>query len=283
MTTNADLILGLDAGTSVVKAALFDREGRELAVVRRPTPLYTPQPSWSETSMQATWSMAAEAMRALLARGAGATPIDPSRIAAVGLTGNMVGAWLVDAGGEPVRDAILWNDGRAQDLIDRLSGEHPGFMQTIFRTSGSVMQQGCTLPVLRWLADHEPGTLRRAATVLCCKDWIAYKLTGSRQVDPTEASVMPGSAGGRGYRKPSPAICTLRLRARRGCWKARRSSSGPATCPPPPSALGQSSRVWPARCSAPTSSTAWSPRRRSTNPMTSVSCSACRSNAGCGR
>ena len=214
MNPSPDLILGLDAGTSVVKAALFDRHGRELAVVRRPTPLYTPQPAWSETSMHATWSMAAEAIRALLAAGitaapAGADlaspsrtasrPIDPSRIAAVGLTGNMVGAWLVDAQGEPVRDAILWNDGRAQDLIDRLANEHPGFMSTIFRTSGSVMQQGCTLPVLRWLADHEPDTLRRAATVLCCKDWIAYKLTGSLQVDPTEASVMPGDAQARGY------------------------------------------------------------------------------------
>ena len=61
------------------------------------------------------------------------------------------------------------------------------------------MQQGCTLPVLRWLADHEPETLERATTLLCCKDWIAYKLTGSCQVDPTEASVMPGSGEGRSY------------------------------------------------------------------------------------
>ena len=199
MNPDTDLILGLDAGTSVVKAALFDRGGRELAVVRRPTPLYSPEPTWSETSMEATWAMAAEAIRTLLAQGLDGRPLAPTRIAAVGLTGNMVGAWLIDAQGEPVRAAILWNDGRAQELIDRLSLAHPGFMQTIFRTSGSVMQQGCTLPVLRWLADYEPHVLNRAATVLCCKDWIAYKLTGSRQVDPTEASVMPGSATGRGY------------------------------------------------------------------------------------
>lgn len=199
MNPHPDLILGLDAGTSVVKAALFDRQGRELAVVRRPTPLYSPQPAWSETSMQATWAMAAEAIHALLATGSDGKPLEPSRIAAVGLTGNMVGAWLIDVQGEPVRDAILWNDGRTQELIDQLAREHPGFMQAIFRTSGSVMQQGCTLPVLRWLADHEPETLARAATVLCCKDWIAYKLTGIRQVDATEASVMPGSAEGRGY------------------------------------------------------------------------------------
>ena len=199
MNPHPDLILGLDAGTSVVKAALFDREGRELAVVRRPTPLYSPRPAWSETSMQATWEMAAEAIRTLLASSIKGEPVDPARVAAVGLTGNMVGAWLIDERGEPVRDAILWNDGRAQELIDRLALEHPGLMQTIFRMSGSVMQQGCTLPVLRWLADHEPEVLKRAATVLCCKDWIAYKLTGSRQVDPTEASVMPGSAEGRDY------------------------------------------------------------------------------------
>ena len=199
MNPHPDLILGLDAGTSVVKAALFDRGGGELAVVRRPTPLYSPHPTWSETSMEATWAMAVEAIRALLASGIEGKPLDPARIAAVGLTGNMVGAWLIDEQGEPVRAAILWNDGRAQELIDRLTVAHSGFMQTIFRTSGSVMQQGCTLPVLRWLAEHEPNALDRAATVLCCKDWIAYKLTGSRQVDPTEASVMPGSAAGRGY------------------------------------------------------------------------------------
>jgi sugar (pentulose or hexulose) kinase len=194
MTTQPDLLLGLDAGTSVVKAALFDRAGRELAVARRPTPVFTPRPGWSETSMLATWEMAAAAMRELWAAG-----VDPQRVAAVGLTGNMVGAWLIDAAGQPVRNAILWNDGRAQALIDRLGAAHPGFMSTIVRASGSVMQQGCTLPVLAWLAEHEPQSLAQAAAVLCCKDWLCHQLTGSLQVDPTEASVMPGDAQGRGY------------------------------------------------------------------------------------
>ena len=190
-----DLLLGLDAGTSVVKAALFDRWGRELHVVRRPTPVFAPQPGWSETSMAAVWEMAAEAIRALWA----ASGIDPSRVAAVGLTGNMVGAWLIDAAGQPVRNAILWNDGRAQGLIDRLGTEHSGLMSAIVRASGSVMQQGCTLPVLAWLAEHDPHSLQQAAAMLCCKDWLCYRLTGSLQVDPTEASVMPGDAEGRGY------------------------------------------------------------------------------------
>ena len=195
MNPHPDLILRLDAGTSVVKAALFDRQGRELAVVRRPTPLYSPQPTWSETSMDATWAMAAEAIRALLAQASAGRPLAAPRIAAVGLTGNMVGAWLVDAQGEPVRDAILWNDGRAQDLIDRLANEHPGFMSTIFRTSGSVMQQGCThCPCCAGWPTTNRHTLRAPPPCCAAKIWIAYKLTGSREVDPTEASVMPGSA-----------------------------------------------------------------------------------------
>lgn len=266
-----------------MKAALFDRQGRELAVVRRPTPLYSPQPAWSETSMQATWAMAAEAIHALLATGSDGKPLEPSRIAAVGLTGNMVGAWLIDVQGEPVRDAILWNDGRTQELIatELARCEHPGFMQAIFRTSGSVMQQGCTLPVLRWLADHEPETLACAATVLCCKDWIAYKLTGTRQVDATEASVMPGSAEGRGYSEEMIDLFGLRpwrhlfppvrlsqtvageLHAEAAAATGLRIGTpvvvGAGDVPASAIGLGAGLRCWesPVRCSAPTSSTAW--------------------------
>lgn len=188
-------LLGLDAGTSVVKAALFDRQGHELATTARPTTLITPHPGWAEASMSETWDMAVSAIRETLRK----SKVSSEQIAAVGITGNMVGAWLIDSDGEPVRNAILWCDGRSQSVIDRLSVEKPGFMSRIFDSAGSVMQQGCTLPVLRWLADHEPQALQHAKFTLCCKDWIAYKLTGSIQIDPTEASVMPGSARQRGY------------------------------------------------------------------------------------
>jgi sugar (pentulose or hexulose) kinase len=193
-----DLILALDAGTSVVKAAVFDARGAELTVARRRTTPLSPQPGWSEVSMDETWRMACAAIREVLADvEVGRSAV--GRIAAVGITGQMVGAWLIDADGEPVRPAIQWNDNRAQPLIEAFSSRQPDFMHTIYTTSGSVMQQGCTLPVLAWLKEHEPATLERAAAVLCCKDWIAYRLTGTRQVDPTEASVMPGDMYARGY------------------------------------------------------------------------------------
>jgi sugar (pentulose or hexulose) kinase len=192
---DADYMLGIDAGTSVVKAALFDRAGNEQAVAWQPNRAKSPQPTWSEVSMEETWAVTCAAIQELVAKRG----IDPQRIAGVGVTGTMVGAWPIDARGRPVRDAILWNDGRTQPLMERLSAQHPNFMSTIFQESGSVMQQGCTLPVVRWLADHEPETLARTQAILCCKDWLCYRLTGSIQLDPTEVTVMPGDARGRTY------------------------------------------------------------------------------------
>jgi sugar (pentulose or hexulose) kinase len=195
MTTRQGFLLGIDAGTSVVKAALFSSTGREHTTVAQRTTLKTPQPTWAEVSMIETWEMTISAIRELLAKSG----IRADQIAAVGITGNMVGAWLIDAGGNPVRDAVLWCDGRTQPLIERLSEEHPGFMSQIYDTVGCVMQQGATLPVLRWLAENEPQSLDRATHVLCCKDWLNFKLTGSIHLDPTEACVLPGDARTQGY------------------------------------------------------------------------------------
>ena len=109
MTLKPEFLLGIDAGTSVVKAALFYPDGREHMTVARRTTLKTPHPSWAEVSMTETWEMTAHAIRELLTT----SEVQAEQIAAVGITGNMVGAWLMDAEGNPVRDAILWCDGRS--------------------------------------------------------------------------------------------------------------------------------------------------------------------------
>jgi sugar (pentulose or hexulose) kinase len=184
-----DYLLGVDAGTSVVKASLFDFQGREHVTALRRTALSTPQRGWSETSPQGTWDAFVATIREVLREGG----VGGSRIAAVGVTGNMIGAWLVDAQGQPVRDAILWNDSRSGPLIERLSADQPGFLSEIFSFDGCVLELGCTLPLLRWLAENEPSALARARHVLCSKDWLCFKLTGAFQMDPTEASVLPGN------------------------------------------------------------------------------------------
>ncbi|MGO4726329.1 MULTISPECIES: FGGY family carbohydrate kinase [unclassified Inquilinus] len=182
------LLLGLDAGTSVIKAALFGRDGRQVAAAARRTLVAHPSPSWSESDPEAAWSATVAVIREVLAGAEGRD------VAAIGVSGAMVGAWVIDADGRPVRPGILWDDGRSQPWIEAMQDRDPHFLSRIFASSGSVMQQGCTLPVLRWLLDHEPEAMARADCVFGCKDFLRFRLTGQRATDPTEAAVAPGSA-----------------------------------------------------------------------------------------
>ncbi|MFO1037573.1 MAG: FGGY-family carbohydrate kinase [Geminicoccaceae bacterium] len=201
---NGPLLLGIDAGTSVLKAVLFDGGFRVVAIAARAMPASAPRTDWSEVGMEEVWRRTTAAMREVLAGR------EARRVAAVGVSGCMVGAWLIDAEGRPVRPGILWNDGRTQDLIDAFEAECPGFNRTIYDSSGSVMQQGCTLPLLAWLARHEPEVLARSVACLGAKDWLRFKLTGTIASDPTEASVAPGDARGRGRSEAMIDIMGLR-------------------------------------------------------------------------
>lgn len=184
-----DLFLGIDAGSSVCKAAVFDLTGRVVSVAAAPTPLIRPRPGWVEADPDRAWAAAADVIRqaAHQARGAG-------EIAALGVSGAMVGAWVVDARGHALRPGINWEDSRAQDLIAGMEADRPGLSSLIFRTSGSVMQQGCTLPLLAWLLRHEPEVMARARWVMGYKDWLRLRLTGSVATDVSEAAVAPGDA-----------------------------------------------------------------------------------------
>jgi sugar (pentulose or hexulose) kinase len=117
---------------------------------------------------EAAWRAVCAACREAVA----SSGVGPADIAGVGVTGVMVGAWLVDADGAPVRPAILWDDGRAREWLQRVEAETPDFLSRVFDRSGSVTQLGCTLPILAWLARCESRSLPRAAAVLTAKDFI---------------------------------------------------------------------------------------------------------------
>jgi sugar (pentulose or hexulose) kinase len=196
------LYIGLDAGTSLTKAAIFDRAGNQLAEAQRRTTLRRPHPGWSELDPAETWAAALDVLSRVVAE----SDIERSRIRAVGLSAAMVGAWLVDAENEAVRAGITWEDSRAQDMIAARIAADPTFMQRSFASSGSVLQQGCTLPVLAWLARHEPEAVARTRYVLSYKDFLRLKLTGAAATDRSEASVIPGSAR---HRSRSDAMVAL--------------------------------------------------------------------------
>ncbi|MCH8465264.1 MAG: carbohydrate kinase [Roseinatronobacter sp.] len=193
MAGTADLIIGIDAGTSVIKAVAFDLQGRQIssASVRN---AYQMGPEGAATqSLARSWADCVAALR-----GLGAKIADlPARTAAVALTGQGDGTWLVGAGNAPVGDAWLWLDARAAPTVARLvrgKAERARFEAT--GTGLNTCQQGSQLA---HMAATMPETLARAEVALHCKDWLFLNLTGLRATDPSEASFTFGDFRTRRY------------------------------------------------------------------------------------
>ncbi|OKJ41491.1 FGGY-family carbohydrate kinase [Streptomyces sp. CB01580] len=168
--------IGIDVGTSVVKAAAFGPDGRTLAVESRPVGL-TIRDGFVEQDMDEVYRAVREVLAALGSDG----------VAFAGLTGQGDGVWLVDAAGRPVRTAISWMDGRAHELVD--AWQESGVFTAVYRRTGSAMFPGCPGPVLAWLDRHDPASLDAATTALYCKDMVFQRLTGVRATDVSDASM----------------------------------------------------------------------------------------------
>jgi xylulokinase len=169
-------LVGLDVGTSGVKAVAISPTGELLARAERDYPLSTPQPGWAEQD-PADWRRAAKA--ALAALGAG-------DVAGIGLTGQMHGLVALDAEQRVLRPAILWNDQRTaaecREIEERLG------LSRLIELTGNRALPGFTAPKLLWLRRHEPETYERIAHVLLPKDFVRLALTGELATDVADAS-----------------------------------------------------------------------------------------------
>ena len=176
------MYVGIDVGTSMVKAAAFTTEGAELTVASRPVGL-TLQAGTVEQDMDEVYG----AVIAVLGEVTAHAPDDPVELA--GLTGQGDGVWLVDAEGRPVRPAASWMDGRAHELVDQWLAD--GTFEAVFRRTGSAMFPGCPGPLLAWLDSHEPKALDAASAAVYCKDMVFQRLTGGRRAttDVSDASM----------------------------------------------------------------------------------------------
>lgn len=175
------MYVGIDVGTSMVKAAAFDTTGRELAVASRPVEL-TLHGGVVEQDMEEVYG----AVVAVLGEVTGRVP-EPVELA--GLTGQGDGVWLVDGEGRPVRAAASWMDGRAHELVDRWLAD--GTFEKVFRRTGSAMFPGCPGPLLAWLDRHEPKALDAAEAALYCKDMVFQRLTGAGPATDVSDASMP--------------------------------------------------------------------------------------------
>lgn len=184
------LRLGLDVGSSVAKAALFDDALQEVARAAAPVALDRDRAGRVEFDPGALRATVARLIPEVCARAG----IPPAAVASVGIAAAMVGGVLLDAAARPLRPGINWEDARAQGVIDALEARVPGARGRMFRSSGCVVQQGCTLPLLAVLAAEEPALVARAHVFVSLKDWLRAWLTGRIGTDRTEAAVAPGSA-----------------------------------------------------------------------------------------
>jgi erythritol kinase len=188
-----DVIVGIDAGTSLIKTVAFTREGRQLGSFSLPNVYCTADRDRVEQDMSRTWDDTVAALRGLAA----GVPDLQTRVAAIAVTGQGDGTWLIDDEGRPVAPALLWLDSRAARLVEEIRASPQNAV--LYRRTGSGLnacQQG---PQLAWLQANAPECVSRAATAFHCKDWLYFRLTGMRATDPSEVAFSYGNFRTRCY------------------------------------------------------------------------------------
>src|SRR5262252_3837036 len=166
------MFLGIDLGTSEIKLLLLDEHHRVAASAAQALTISQPQPLWSEQHPHDWWAALDTAMQRLAATA----PHALAAVQAIGLSGQMHGAVLLDAAGDVLRPAILWNDGRSGAQCAALEAAVP----RLHGITGNLAMPGFTAPKLWWVREHEPAVFGRTRTVLLPKDWLRLRLTGER-------------------------------------------------------------------------------------------------------
>jgi erythritol kinase (D-erythritol 1-phosphate-forming) len=205
---NGDLLIGIDAGTSVIKAVAFDLSGRQIAVASVPNRYSTSADGAATQSLDQTWADCAQTLRDL-----GAKVDDLARrTRALAVTGQGDGTWLVGAGNRPASDAWLWLDARAAATVRRLQEVPASWAR--FEATGTGLASCSQGAQIAHMAATTPAVLDRAEVALHCKDWLYLNLTGVRATDPSEASFTYGNFRTRRY--DDTVIEALGLTSRRG-------------------------------------------------------------------
>lgn len=174
------MFLGLDLGTSELKALLLNDEHQVLGTAHASLLVSHPHPLWSEQAPADWWAALEQVMQQLRK----SHPVALARVRAIGLSGQMHGAVLLDADHQVLRPAMLWNDGRSGAQCEQLTQALPELADI----SGNLAMPGFTAPKLMWVAQHEPEIFSRVACVLLPKDWLRLMLTGQAVSDMSDAS-----------------------------------------------------------------------------------------------
>src|SRR5579884_655616 len=173
-------LLGIDVGTTGVKALLVDEAGSVVTSATSDYPMYTPRPLWAEQNPRDWWRATTTAIRQVL------RSVDPKRVVGVGLTGQMHGLVALDANDNVLRPCIMWNDQRtgAQCAsVTKLVGE-----RRLLDLIGNPVLPGFTAPKILWVRENEPDVYQHIAHVLLPKDYVRFCLTGAFATEVSDAS-----------------------------------------------------------------------------------------------
>jgi len=174
------MFLGIDLGTSGIKVIMLDAQQNLIAQNLQPLTVSRPQPLFSEQHPHDWWQALNNAMKALSAQH----PQAMQQVQAIGLSGQMHGAVLLDNKGNVIRPAILWNDGRSFQQCHWLE-ENVNQLQQI---TGNAAMPGFTAPKLLWVKQHEPDAFARVQKVLLPKDYLRFCMTGDFASDMSDSA-----------------------------------------------------------------------------------------------
>lgn len=171
------LFLGLDVGTSGVKAVICDSNNKVMSSSHAPLTVSRPHPLWSEQNPTDWWSATNKAVMDL-------DPKIRSGVKAIGLSGQMHGATLLGEDGKAIRPAILWNDGRSASQCKTLETQIPNLRLI----TGNCAMPGFTAPKLLWVKENEPDIFKKISKVLLPKDYVRLRMTGEYASDMSDSA-----------------------------------------------------------------------------------------------
>lgn len=178
----SELLLGIDAGTTNVKAVLATPDGKVVAAAQQAYPTLYPRPGWAEQEPEDWWRALATAVRAVLREAAA-----PEQVAGIGVSGQGCAVTLIDGAGRVLRPAIIWLDSRSERQCERLRGCCGA---EILARNGKQPAPYNADPVLMWLQEHEPERFNQARCSLTTTGYLSYRLSAQAVMNLSDASIL---------------------------------------------------------------------------------------------
>lgn len=177
-------LIGLDIGTSAVKALLLKSNGSVVGSVTEEYPLFSPRPGWSEQNPEDMWKASVDAIRGVMTKYS----VSPDSVLGLGLSGQMHSSVFLDEQYEVIRPAILWNDVRTSAQCRFI--EQTVDPETLLEEVCNPALEGFTLPKLLWLREHEPENYQKLRWLVLPKDYVRFRLTGAIAMEVSDAAGM---------------------------------------------------------------------------------------------